>query len=785
MEGESWFEKNKSIIVFIGIFVVLVIIGLLVFFGFRMISRQGSPSQSEEKEFSENNPAIVEEEKKETGALPTGNDKDYATNDGKGVFSDWEVEKYGFGDFYTVPDMDVEIGFSDIALPINVKVDVSNYHDINRQLDLETGIDSLNNNGFAVFSNPFAQEADDFYALYDYFNKKQLPVLVTADFLFYYYQNTLKAVYKEIEGTTFYENFWETNLKLFSIAKIRYEEHKEQAGITNDPSLEAERLELAFFATALSLLQPQENQINRESTLEATEKFSIGEANYYSLQIPSYLKDNVDREVELIRGGEGIYKSPVLLYERDYAYFKVPEEYLSSSRLNNFYLSSHWLNSVFPLYYRSEECSGCLLDKDDWRINFYAAILLAEDFSGNQDLQNDWAKIYKLMSFFSGLRDDLTYLHYHQAFNDIFGDSRLATEIFSSSEEDIDDKLLEMQTRLAEYAFLGIEGAINKLATSTRPFLGMKMLTESYWPNDYLTEKFTGPEVGIYLDAERERDVNSNLVKTFCQKDRLLLRCNFSAYDVVNLIYPVGDINGYFAANARYENYDIRVADLKSQLMDFSPSNWHSSNYWSILDISKKFLNQMEEYSPSYAKNSAWIKRKLDTVIGAWANLQVEVDTLASYQGRGVSGLNNLNGGNESNKYSYIEPDYTLASELLANTNMLLRMLSILGIAEKDNEAVSKLTDLKKDLESVVAIVVKELAGEELLEEDRKFIATFPLRYLVKKQGNKELVLSSQYSRRPLIDSVKGVKILVLAYQTDGKNVFAVGPIFNFWEYRQ
>jgi hypothetical protein len=59
----------------------------------------------------------------------------------------------------------------------------------------------------------------------------------------------------------------------------------------------------------------------------------------------------------------------------------VPEEYNTSARLKNLYLTLRWLNSNFPLHYQGSNCSNCLLDKEDWRLTTIAASFIALDFS--------------------------------------------------------------------------------------------------------------------------------------------------------------------------------------------------------------------------------------------------------------------------------------------------------------------------------------------------------------------------------------------------------------------
>ncbi|PIV52055.1 hypothetical protein COS18_00735, partial [Candidatus Falkowbacteria bacterium CG02_land_8_20_14_3_00_36_14] len=175
-----------------------------------------------------------------------------------------------------------------------------------------------------------------------------------------------------------------------------------------------ERLEAEFFAVALELLKPADKQMNSNINLVDETKFKEQEVDKYTITIPDYLINNVAKEVGLIRKANSKGKSPNFLYIMDYNQFKVPDEYKASAKLNNYYLASKWMNAVFPLYYQSIDCPDCLLDKDDWLINMVAASYIAKDFSNNQDFKNQWAKIYKIISFFSGLRYDFTYLHYNE-----------------------------------------------------------------------------------------------------------------------------------------------------------------------------------------------------------------------------------------------------------------------------------------------------------------------------------------------------------------------------------
>jgi hypothetical protein len=502
-QQDSWLEQNKVVFMFLGFFLILAIVIIFVFLAIRM---------SHQPKVVVENPVIpiatstapAEITATSTPYLPSIGEAEKGTNATGTALSEQLAEKASFGSFYHSTSSKIVLNPANLTLPLNVKTEVANYYDVDRKISLDAGLSSLNSNGFSVLANPFSSEANNFFSMYSSLNSRQVPTLITSDFLIYYYQNVLKLAYKDVESTVFYNNLWTANLRLYQIAKQRYEDNVNQKGAVNDVALEASRLEVAYFATALSLLAPVDSQVSAANGLSGSTNFSTADASQYSLQLPAYLQDDVGREVQLIRSANISAKSPVLLYQRDYHSFIVPDAYKSNARLNNFFLASRWLNSVFPLYYKGADCPTCLLDKDDWRINFSAAFLISSDLSSDQNLQNGWAKIYKLQSFFSGLRGDLNYLSYKQVFADSFVGMTDITKILQGVPSDNDVNLSLLQSKLAAINFPALEGGLSKTSTTTQPILGFKMLTDSYWPDNYIFSQLSYPAVGQFLGKDEE-----------------------------------------------------------------------------------------------------------------------------------------------------------------------------------------------------------------------------------------------------------------------------------------
>jgi hypothetical protein len=782
-EGASWFEKNKAVFIFLGAFFILSVVIVMVFFAIKMVD--------ESKKASETKPrpdaiAAPEETKASSSVpvLPGAPETGKIGAGGNEAVSEWAAEKINFGDYYRPAKETLEIGAPPFSLPLNAKTDIANYYEVNRKINLDSALSGLNAGAFAVLDNPFSSSADNFYEVYGLLDSRGVPTLITGDFLVYYYEAVLDKAYKEIESSVFYDNLWETSNRLFRQAKERYEKNLEANQAGGDVYLEASRLEAAYFAVALSLLEPTPEQVSREGGLSKVAGFSQAEADEFLFEPPDYLKSDVGEEVRLIKSAAASAKSPLLLYERDYKNFAVPEAYKNNSRLYNFYLASRWLNSLLPLFYKDASCPRCLLDKDDWRINMAAAFYIAEDLAADQDLRNRWAKIYKIQSFFGGLRADLNYLDYLRSFGEIFGSDKKIEEALGKNNEEIDANLLKLRERLLKIGFSAIEGGLSRTATSTRPLLGLKMLADAYSPDDYISSELNYPQTGLF----RGKDKDAEKIATACklQQPEGFYRCFGSAFDGLNLVYPLGrPLSGYFFANADYENYENQAQNLRRQLADFTVNSWHNNNYWATMDMAAKFLTAPERKKIVFMDNDAWQEKDIKAAAAYLAGLKLPADVLVPREGAGDSRLDQSDGTNPYADYKYIEPSLTLARELFYNAEMISQTLSLLEAGAGGDAALSDLGELKKNLETVAAIISKELKSEDLGEGDYEFINNFTREFEVKVKGDKILKFLSPYSGENMSGNLTGVKLLILTYQRGGKKILAAGPVFNYREERK
>jgi len=761
--------RNKKIIA--GIVAVVILAVIIIVFAILLLIKDKDEPIVEELTGSADNQAT----------LPSGLSSDALVNANIKKYANVKAESLLYGNFYIKPRDDFIINLFDYSLPINIKSDVLNYYDVSRRASLDSVLDNLNNDGFAVLDNPFSSQADNFFEIYELLDDRDIPALITNDFLIYYQQNIFKTIFKKIQKDVFYKNVWDIGNNLFAIADSRYRDNFEKIGITNDHIVEGQRLEALYLAILLKLLQPTDKQIDTSDNYGNKDKFSLAEATLYNFNPPDYLQSDVSREIELIKNARLNIKSPTFLYQKDYTEYSVPNDYKKNAKLNNFYLATRWVNSLFPAYYRNGDCENCLLDEDDWLISTIAACWLAKDFSDNQDIKNQWAKIYKIISFFSGLKIDLTYLHHQESLINLFGDNYDINLIFSQDNKDKDVNITKLQEALSKYKFSELEGGFSRDSEEDKPQIGMRMLQVPYWPNDYIFKQLIIPNVTLYNNTGERPDFDNNT--TNCVANRKYNRCKGIGLDIINLIEPLPKSNNYFFENTNYYNYEEQVKKMGILLGGFNVNSWHNNNYWAVLNMGKSLIEVDDTAKPIFARNKNWLNKDINTILGAWVNLQLPEDELD---------FNSLDDSKISsgyisdyNKYSYIEPNKNLVDELIANTNMLSGMLAVLGITSEVADLYSDLEKLSNNLVAIRKIIKKELSGEELDENDWREIKRVSTEFRVLTEGNKtiEMIFNpGKFGASKMKESIKGVKLLAVVYQHNDKKVIAVGPIFNYQE---
>ncbi len=697
------------------------------------------------------------------GVLPT--DISTSTDDMATSTAAAELEKYSFNDFFTEPAPIPEFNFKDYALPLNVKIDVLNYYDVSRKLSLDSSISSLNTNGFAILNNPSEKDIKDFYSAYSWLSNKEVPLLITSDFLMHYHQNVIKQAFKDIEENIFYDNLWRISKSLYESSKSRYEARLAKIGKVNDSILEGERLAMAYFAVALKLLEPSITQIDVSG--KDVKKFSVSEASNLSFTLLPYLQSDAGEEINLIKAARGIKKSPVLLYQQNYVDFVVPTEYRSNEKLYNFYLASKWLNSVFPLVIKDKVCPTCLLDKEDARLSLIASSFITKDFSSDQDLKNRWALVYKLVSYSKGLREDLNYRNYDETMKALFGNEYDPELIFVESNPDSSKNMDKLRSALLALEFNSFQGGLDKNKDKTD--LGFKLLSDYYFPNEYIFNRLSGAAIGKYNGQK----VTFNNY-TICKQSTN--RCGGFSLDIVGLVTDKLASSSYWQENTSFTAYPEHFLALKNELKN--ASIWHNNNFWSMLGTIKMIFNSNNDQSQAYFRTELWRERLVDTAGSAWVDLQLPLEQLIPASAPVKKGLSNEVFFNDN---FYIEPNYALVQKLIADNEMMYGMLDVMGINKKVSSVAIALKDENSKLQQFLELIKKELNGEAFNSDNQSFINSFAKQYEIKQAPVNQLYLKSGDGN---LREELSIKLITLVYESGEGKYIAVGPIFSYKEGR-
>jgi len=753
----------KKAIVVIVIIVITAVVAFL-FFKYQTRKNDYNPINSTEQNEDNNITKLPAEIIDEVGSST----ENVLTNENSS-------EKLTFGNFYKKQDFYYQEKDFSYDLPINIKSATTNYYDFARKINLDQNIiDKLNKNGFAIATSTLVSGKRDFWSVYQKLASLDVPMMITNDFLLYYFENNIKSIYKEIEKSVFYDNLWEINMAMYNKALVRYRALASAENAENNPLLESARLELSFFATGLKLLEPRAAQISGTKLIEEN-KFNPQEIKKYTFDLPDYLKTGtIEREIAYINEAFGEHKSPIFFYNKDYSRFRVPKEYRNNAKLYNFFLATEWMRAEFPLYQQSSNCPDCLLDFDDWKINLGAASFIADDLYKDLELKNKWAIVYKYISFFSGLRQDLTFLNYNNAFVKLFGENYDLNKIFARENPNEQNDFARIQDELSNYSFSSIEGTYPR-SMNSKKYLGMRLLQDYFWPNDYIFDYLSGPTL------KKNKNTGTKLI-TECIVNRTVYRCNSFGLDIVNLLKPIGGDYPYFTSNtSEYSGYQERYNNIFQQIANFNSNAWNNNIYWMTLDMIKPALEARTNMT--YSKSPSWqIEKNYNTVLGAWVDIHLVGDEFINYSDGKVPAESGL-GGNACNKYNIVEQDIEFINELISRGEMLTGFTDALDMSKNTNVVSIKLKKLTDDLLKFREIEKKEVEGVLTTDEDCRFIKTFVKNYSVKEGDANSFTVGRDGGS--IMESNDGTKILFVVNQdAEGKKTITAGPIFNYQESR-
>ncbi|MGB9940653.1 DUF3160 domain-containing protein [Methanosarcina sp.] len=690
---------------------------------------------------------------------------------------------------YRLEALDIELKAPSYELPLQ-REDISNYGNFSGRIPLnESTLKILESNGFVVIENPYNPEEEDITSMYATLKEHEIPVFITTDSLLHLYHIQFDETLRQIEEKEFYDTLWETDLALLNASVEKY---NTAAG----EEQEAARRNAAYFAVALSLLQPKPAQVQgAEDPYGFIDEslFPAGSEKQYPFEVPGFVKKDVEAELALIEAHEGFRLSPIFLYEEDYSQYVPRGHYTRSEKLQNYFRAFMWHGRMSMLL------KGELIKSEDpakdARIQTIQASLISSQFQSEPELLEHWDRIYGVTAFYVGFSDDLGPYEYMEALNSVFG---------SEEREFNETAVEELKVKLAEYPGPQIYGGTGNCVLEP-PFTpeqadqclenttGFRFMGQRFIPDSYVFSNLVGAYTGEYMgELEGEYTENKTTFTLVISGAGRPIRGFPRGLDAMALlgseraVYWLDELN-----DSSYENYSAQYGKIKSEFSNLSAAEWNRNLYWSWLYSLQPLLKDEWAGYPTFMQTAAWQDKALGTSLASWTELRHDTILYAkqSYTMQETSCML----PEEKPVVGYVEPVPDFYARLLALTRMTNQGLDEMGVL--DPVSKTRLANLEDVLSRLQAISEKELENQELTAEDYEFIRTFGDQLEgtiedVDEKARKTTVVADVHTdgntEAVLEEGVGYVDMLVVAYKLpDGRILMGAGPVMSYYEFKQ
>ena len=568
-----------------------------------------------------------------------------------------------FSKYYSKEDLQFKAKVSSYPLPLQAS-EIANYNQFTQKIPLNEGTSLLYKNGFVVIENGttenlFTVEQTLVNDSYRDLKVADIPIFITSDSLLHLYHIQFDETLKRVEEEEFYGDLWELDKALL---KASIEDYKSASG----EEKEAARRNAAYFTVALSLLQPEEEQIS------------------YQFEVPEFVKADVEAELRLIEAQEG-GRSPIFKYDEDYSQYIPRGHYTSSEKLKNYFKAMMWHGRISMLL--QSDVIAAESSENEAKIQTIQALLISDHFDKDKNLRDRWNRIYEVTAFYVGFSDDLGPYEYAKALDTVFGNDREKVSFDNES-------LKALKTELEKSESPKIYGGTGKIIPAgsetenetLEATKGFRFMGQRYTPDSYILQRLHPPALNIMdlLGSQRAKEHLKSL--------------NISE-------------------NEEFKN---RHLSLENEFGAFDEDDWNKNLYWAQLYALKPLLISYPEGYPTFMQTEAWEDKQLNTALASWTELRH--DTILYAKQAYFTGPPQ-EPPKEKPVQGYVEPVPEFYARMLALTKMAHSGLAEMEVLDEQSDR--DFTTLERTLEKLLEISIKELENKELTDEEYKFIRNF------------------------------------------------------------
>lgn len=662
---------------------------------------------------------------------------------------------YDKENLYSKENLHFEADVPPYSLPLKAS-EIANYDKFIQNISLTNESRYLlYKNGFVVIESRAAGNIFEFEPVrvnetYKDLKVADVPIFITSDSLLHLYHIQFDETLKRIEEKEFFDDLWKLDKALLEVS---IEDYNRLVG-DNAPEeiTEAARRNVAYFAVALSLLQPKTEQT--EQSWEDPERvisFDPEDTKQYSFEVPSFVKADVEAELRLIEAQKrGM--SPIFKYDEDYSQYIPRGHYRSSEKMKNYFKAVMWHGRISMLLQ-----PDMIIAEDpekEARIQTMQALLISDQLDRDKNLQAKWDRIYEVTAFYVGYSDDLGPYEYVNAMDTAFGNDKERTNFDS-------EKLTALKSELERYESPKIYGGIGEIipagseteSKTLEAAKGFRFMGQRFTPDSYILQELNPPALNIMslLGSERAKEH----LKT--------------------------------QGISENEKYKKAHKSLENEFGAFDEDEWNKNLYWAQLYALKPLLVSYPEGYPTFMQTKAWEDKQLNTALASWTELKH--DTILYAKQTYLMGIPHI--PEEKPVQGYVEPVPEFYARMLALTKMAHNGLAEMEVLDEQSD--KDFSTLERTLEKLLEISVKELENKELTDTEYEFIRSFgqniaPMLESVDITSQSSVMVADVYTSAigVLEEGTGKLDLIIVAYkQPDGRIVLGAGPVMSYYEFWQ